>query len=121
MRYPLLALCMALLVAACASDAMKTEDIDKVQANCSDVDQKIAMLQKEKADNDNRGAAGVQSVLPVAAVFHLVSGDYGQNVSIVTGEWAAKIDLKLQQLSQLKASCPQSPLPPAAPATNPVF
>lgn len=84
---------------------MKTEDIAKVQADCSNVDQQIAMLEQEKMDNNKRGQAGVQSILPVTALYNMVSGTYGQNVSIATGEWAEKIDAKLVELRQLKKRC----------------
>jgi hypothetical protein len=108
MRYPVTTLFLLAFLCACTTDAMKTEDIGNVQASCANVDQQIAMLEKEKEENNKRLSAGVQSVLPVSAVYHLVSGNYGQNVSIATGEWAAEIDAKITELKDLKATCPDT-------------
>lgn len=102
---PFAALAALALLSACSSDAMKIEDITKVQGDCTNVDQKIAMLEKEKATNNKRTQAGVQSVLPVTAVYHLVTGNYKRNVSIATGEWASEVDLKLAELRRVKADC----------------
>jgi hypothetical protein len=55
---------------------------------------RIAALEHEKAQNDQRLIAGIQSVYPALAVLSLVRGTYGQNVAIDTGEWAGAIDRK---------------------------
>jgi len=62
-------------------------------------------LEKEKAENDQRLLAGIQSVAPALAALNLVAGTYGRNVAIATGEWAAAIDRKLAELRQAKKKC----------------
>ena len=92
-------------LSACTMGAMTTEEIGSVQADCTDVDQKIAMLEEEKADNDRRVAAGVGSFLPATALARYVTGRYETNAKITTGEWAYEIDRKLNDLENLKAVC----------------
>ena len=62
-------------------------------------------LGKEKAENDQRLLAGIQSVAPALAVINIVAGTYGRNVAIATGEWAAAIDRKLVELRRAKKKC----------------
>ena len=88
-------------VAACATP-MAMRDIQAIKPNCSRIDKQIAMLEREKAENDQRLLAGIQSVAPALAVLSLTRGTYGQNVGIATGEWAGAIDRKL-------ASAPSGP------------
>mgnify|MGYP001146911034 CR=1 FL=1 len=64
-----------------------------------------AEQEKEKAENDQRLLAGIQSVAPALAALNLVAGTYGRNVAIATGDWAAAIDRKLAELRRAKKSC----------------
>jgi hypothetical protein len=84
---------------------MAMRDIEAVRSNCSRIDRQITALEHEKAQNDQRRLAGVQSVAPALAVVSLVRGTYGQNVAIATGEWAGSIDRKLAELRRAKKSC----------------
>jgi hypothetical protein len=97
-------LTVILALGACTMGAMTTEEIGNVQANCSNVDEKIAMLDKEKADNNKRIAAGVGSVFPGTALTRYVTGRYETNVQITTGEWAQHIDAKLVELRKKPGS-----------------
>ena len=65
----------------------------------------IAALEKEKAENDQRLLAGIQSVAPALAAINIVAGTYGRNVAIATGERAAAIDRKLVELRRAKKKC----------------
>ena len=91
-------------LSACAAP-MRMREIEAVSANCGNVSHQIKMLEEEKAKNDNRLIAGVQSVAPALAAFNLVRGTYGRNVMIATGEWAKAIDIKLAQLQSKRAAC----------------
>ena len=73
--------------------------------NCGRIDKQIAALEKEKAENDQRLLAGIQSVAPALAAINIVAGTYGRNVAIATGEWAAAIDRKLVELRRAKKQC----------------
>ena len=90
--------------AGCATP-MSMRDINAVKPNCARIDQQIAALEKEKAENDQRLLAGIQSVAPALAALNLVAGTYGRNVAIATGEWAAAIDCKLAELRHVKKNC----------------
>lgn len=105
MRNLLAALCALAFLAACASNAMRAEDVSSIHADCSNVDEKIAILQQEKEENNKRTRAGVQAIVPVSAVYNMVRGDYRHNLSIATGEWAEMVDAKLLELNSLKARC----------------
>jgi hypothetical protein len=84
---------------------MAMRDIEAIKPNCAHIDRQVAALEREKAQNDQRLLAGVQSVAPALAVLSLVRGTYGRNVAIATGDWAAAIDRKLLELRRAKRSC----------------
>ena len=94
----------SLMAAACATP-MTMRDIAAVKPNCAHIDKQIAALEKEKAENDQRIVAGVQSVAPALAVINILGGTYGTNVAIATGSWAKAIDRKLAELGRVKKSC----------------
>ncbi|MGC1177597.1 MAG: hypothetical protein ACLQF1_03185 [Methyloceanibacter sp.] len=77
---------LGLVLTACATP-MAMRDIEAIRPNCSRIDRQIAALEREKAENDQRLLAGVQSVAPALVVLSLVRGTYGSNVAIATGEW----------------------------------
>lgn len=100
----LLPVAASVLIASCAAP-MTLREIHAVKPNCARIDRQIAMLEKEKAENDQRLLAGIQSVAPALAALNLVAGTYGRNVAIATGDWAAAIDRKLAELRRAKKSC----------------
>jgi len=100
----LLLIGMSLILAGCATP-MAMRDINAVKPNCAKIDRQIAVLEKEKAENDQRLLAGIQSVAPALAAINIVAGTYGRNVAIATGEWAAAIDRKLVELRRAKKNC----------------
>ena len=100
----LLLSCTCLALAGCATP-MAMRDINAVRPNCAKIDRQIAALEKEKAENDQRLLAGIQSVAPALAALNLVAGTYGRNVAIATGEWAAAIDRKIAELRRAKKKC----------------
>jgi hypothetical protein len=104
MRVGALWFCVGLTLAGCATP-MAMRDVNAVRPNCAKIDKQIAALEKEKAENDQRLLAGIQSVAPVLAALNLVAGTYGRNVAIATGEWAAAIDRKLAELRRAKKKC----------------
>jgi hypothetical protein len=95
---------VSLVLAGCATP-MTMRDINAVKPNCAKIDRQIAALEKEKAENDQRLLAGIQSVAPALAAINIVAGTYGRNVAIATGEWAAAIDRKLAELRRAKKNC----------------
>lgn len=101
-RWSAIAICLTLL--GCATP-MSMREIDAVKPRCATIDKQIVQLEQEKAQNDQRLIAGVQSVAPALAALSLVRGTYGRNVAIATGEWAKAIDAKLAQLRRAKRSC----------------
>ena len=105
LKFKCLHLMAALMLSACTMGAMETSEIQSVSANCGNVDQKISMLEQEKADNDRRGAAGIGQIMPVSAVARLVRGSYETNSSIATGEWGRMIDAKIIELQNFKRQC----------------
>lgn len=84
---------------------MAMRDINAVRPNCARIDRQIALLEREKAQNNQRLLAGIQSVAPALAAINLVAGTYGRNVAIATGEWAEAIDRKLVELRRAKKNC----------------
>ena len=95
---------LSALLVGCATP-MTMREIDAVQPNCARIDKQIATLEQEKAHNDQRLLAGVQSVAPALAALNIIGGTYGTNVSIATGNWAAAIDRKLAALRRAKKRC----------------
>jgi uncharacterized lipoprotein YmbA len=103
-RRGLLLIGVGLVLAGCATP-MAMRDINAVKPNCAKIDKQIAALEKEKAENDQRLLAGIQSVAPALAAINIVAGTYGRNVAIATGAWAAAIDRKLVELRRAKKKC----------------
>jgi hypothetical protein len=95
---------LSLVLASCATP-MTMREIDAVKPSCARIDKQIATLEREKAQNDQRILAGVQSVAPALAALNIIGGTYGTNVSIATGAWAKAIDRKLIELRRAKARC----------------
>jgi hypothetical protein len=95
---------LSILGGGCATP-MTMRDIRAVKPHCARIDRQIATLEKEKAENNQRLLAGVQSVAPALAALNLVAGTYGRNVAIATGEWAATIDAKLVELRRARKKC----------------
>jgi hypothetical protein len=104
MRGALVLFCTTLMLAACATP-MTMREIRAVKPNCARIDKQIAALEKERAENNQRLLAGIQSVAPALAVINIVAGTYGRNVAIATGEWVAAIDRKLAELRRAKKQC----------------
>ena len=104
MPFMVLLLLGSAAVAGCAGP-MTMREIQAVKPNCARIDRQIAMLEKEKAENDQRLLAGIQSVAPALAALNLVAGTYGRNVAIATGDWAKAIDHKLAEFRRAKKSC----------------
>ena len=100
---------MATVLRCCGPRRLRHADghahINAVKPNCARIDKQIATLEKEKAENNQRLLAGIQSVAPALAAINLVAGTYGRNVAIATGEWAAAIDRKLAELRRAKKKC----------------
>lgn len=99
------ALALIILIAGCSSNRIKTADVDDVQADCSNVDETIAMLNEQKDGGFARVKAGVQSVVPTSAAVNIVTGNYKENVSVATGKRGEKIDSKLEEMNALKERC----------------
>jgi len=72
---------VSLVLAGCATP-MTMRDINAVKPNCARIDRQIAALEKEKAENNQRLLAGIQSVAPALAAINIVAGTYGRNVAI---------------------------------------
>ena len=100
----MLLLGLSLMLAGCATP-MTMREVNAVKPNCARIDTQIAALEKEKAENDQRLLAGIQSVAPALAAINIVAGTYGRNVAIATGEWTAAIDRKLVELRRAKKKC----------------
>jgi hypothetical protein len=95
---------LCLIVGGCATP-MAMRDIDAVKPNCARIDKQIAALEKEKAENDQRLLAGIQSVAPALAAINLVAGHLWKERRHATGEWADAIDRKLAELRRAKKKC----------------
>jgi hypothetical protein len=68
----LLLLGASVALASCATP-MAMRDIQAIKPNCSRIDKQIAALEHEKAENDQRLIAGIQSVYPALAELSLAS------------------------------------------------
>ena len=101
----------------CSGDSQRESDNRRMRCTDDDARDKgskselrshcaaIALLEKEKAQNNYRILAGIQTVAPALAVLNIVADRYGQNVAIATGEWGQTIDRKLVELRRAKRKC----------------
>lgn len=65
-------LLLSAVLASCATP-MSMRDINAVKPSCARIDKQIAALEKEKAENDQRLFAGIQSVAPALAASSISS------------------------------------------------
>jgi hypothetical protein len=80
----------SVVLGGCAAPVSMRE-IESVKPNCARIDRQIAMLEKQKAENDQRPHGGIESVAPALAALNLVAGTYRRNVAVATGDWAAPL------------------------------
>ena len=69
-RGVLVILSACLIIAGCAAP-MTMREIRAVNPNCARISKQIALLEKEKAQNNYRILAGIQTVAPALAVLNL--------------------------------------------------
>lgn len=70
--------------------------------NCYTAKRDIAVLEEERASVGKRMLSGVRSVMPIAAVAGLLTGDYSDRVSVASGEYNEAIE---QKIAQIKTTC----------------
>ena len=92
-----------ILLAACAEPYSKgaKREIRK-DINCETAQEDIKILENEKASAGKQLAAGVRSVLPVAAVVGILKGTWRDRTKVATGDYNKAIDNKIKEI---KWSC----------------
>ena len=101
---PLFLTTLVLLLSACASPITR-EEAKNIEYTCTDVEENIALLLDEKASNNRRILSGVRSIVPFSVVTNVARGDYGENVSMATGEWAEVLDEKIAEMQSFHQQC----------------
>ena len=91
-------------VAGCATP-MAMRDIQAIKPNCARIDRQIAALEHEKAENDQRLIAGIQSVVAGARGAEPRAGHLWPECLHRHGRVGRAIDRKLAELRRAKRSC----------------
>jgi hypothetical protein len=73
--------------------------------NCATADGDIRSLEEEKKTTAQRIAAGVKSIVPIALVAGVVSGQAGTKYRIATGDYNDMLDKKI---AEIKQQCPNA-------------
>jgi|GEM_PF-2732455 len=107
--HKILLLLLALSITGCTVGSLSTTEIDDMHADCSNVDQKIGMLEQQKVKHGNRLGAGLESIMPTVALAHVIEGDYENNAKIASGKWHDSVNAKLIELRSLQSLCVSTP------------
>lgn len=70
--------------------------------NCKTARQDIEILENEKASVARQLLAGARSVMPIAAVAGILTGDYNDRASVAIGTYNEDIEKKIRQI---RAKC----------------
>jgi hypothetical protein len=87
-----------------AEKKMKEETM-AAPVNCATADGDIRVLKDEKKTTVQRMAAGVKSIVPIALVAGVVSGQAGTKYQIATGQYNTMLDNKI---AEIKQQCPNA-------------
>jgi hypothetical protein len=90
MRIAYVSFVALLLMTAC--------EVPRVNTSCANVDQKVAMLKKEKGYNTMREKDKVYTVTPPAMTYRVVAGDDAVPVKMTTEEWDTHLDRAIEEL-----------------------
>ena len=94
---------MVFLVAACAEPISKEgKRTLRKDFECATAKEDIRILEKERASNLKRLAAGVRSILPVSAVVGLLKGTWKDRTKVAAGDYNKAIDRRIREI---KATC----------------
>ena len=87
---------------ACSSKQAKVEESLDNPVNCTTAEGDIRALQSEKRNAAQQAAAGVQAIVPVSAVVHLVQGTEDTQFRVMIGDYDKAID---KRIAEIKAEC----------------
>lgn len=96
------------LLTACVTRP-STDEIQKRTPDCENAEEQLKMLDEEMVETHERIFSGVRSVLPTAAVYTLLVGEYGTNYSIATGDYEEILDAKIIEIKE-KCNLQETPL-----------
>ncbi len=98
-----LLLLLAFFVTACAEPISKEgKRTLRKDFQCATAKEDIRILEKERASNLKRLAAGVRSILPVAAVVGILKGTWKDRTKVAAGDYNKAIDRRIREI---KAVC----------------
>jgi len=72
----------------------------KKPVNCSTASRDIKILEEERASVARQILSGVRSVMPIAAVAGILTGDYSDRLEVTTGEYNNDIEHKIDQIKR---------------------
>ena len=88
---------LTLSLSACASRPT-SDELDGIEPDCHNAEAQIAMLDEEMITTEERIAAGVQTVVPSAAVLSLLRGRWQTNVNIASGKYEEMLKAKIEEI-----------------------
>jgi hypothetical protein len=70
--------------------------------HCPTAEGDIRALESEKKHTNEQALAGVQAVVPVSALVHMVQGTEGTQFKVATGDYDKALD---KRIAQIKKTC----------------
>jgi hypothetical protein len=91
-------------MAGCATAKQEKKVADSLDdtINCPTAEGDIRALESEKKHANQQAAAGVQAIVPVSAIVHMVQGTEGTQFKVMTGDYDKAID---KRIAQIKEAC----------------
>ena len=102
MKRILAGLFLAALITGCSTakkEANVEESLDD-QVNCLTAEGDIRALQSEKQHAAEQAAAGVQAIVPVSALVHMVQGTEDTQLRVMIGDYDKAIDTRIKQIKE---------------------
>jgi hypothetical protein len=95
-------LVFSIIVVACAQTPSKeAKKIKKGDINCATAKEDIKTLEKErKKIHDQRVRAGVDTVVPVAAVLNILKGEWVSKSKVFSGAYVEAMDKRIKEIKE---------------------
>lgn len=98
----LLAICLCMFIASCASHYKQGEKDIKKPVNCATAEADIRVLENEKVHASQQLAAGVSAIMPIGLVAGVATGTEGAKAKVATGDYNKMID---EKIAEIKKEC----------------
>lgn len=95
-------LALTFIISGCSTIKKETKEELASPVNCATAREDIKILEEAKTSTGKQILSGVRSILPIAAVAGILSGDYKNRVQVATGKHNDDLANKIEEI---KTTC----------------